>query len=799
MEYLAHIRDTETQTVAEHCKATAQYAAEKAPTGMYSTVYLAGLTHDAGKYCCSYQDYIRKAANGENPKRGSVNHTFAGVRYILERWHRKDRSPRDITCELLAVAAGSHHGLFDCMSPKGEDGYVHRLQKDGISYDEAKSNFINACADEDELDKLFAAAEQEVSAFLGDMVKLLGKGQPATQYLFYTSMMGRMLLSSVIDGDRRDTAEFMNNTKLYSPPKDMAVVWEDCLNRVNKKLSQFSSDSKINMARQSISQQCCDFQDGGNGIYRLSVPTGGGKTLTSLKYALTTALKYSKKRILFAIPLLSVLEQNAKTIREFIGDDSLILEHHSNIINQKPNTDEKYADEFDENELLIDTWESPLVITTLVQLLNTLFEGKTSCIRRMSALSDSVIIIDEVQSVPRKLISMFNLALNFLAYSCKATVVLCSATQPCFEEVAHPVIYAEPADLVPYDADLWYVFRRTAIIDKRKKDAYSAQELADFAVECANEQGSALVICNTKAQARDTFNALPSSSGLRLFHLSTSMCMQHRIEVMAEIKANLRNEVPIICISTQLAEAGIDFSFACVIRVSAGIDNVVQAAGRCNRSGELGRICHVYIVNFKDENLSHLKDIRLSQIAAESVLLSYRNAPEKFDGDLASEQAVRAYYRQLYREMNDDELDYPIPEPRTTLLNLLSANTDFAHRCPSVNDYIMRQAFATAGSEFSVFEDNTLDVLVPFGGGEELIAGLGSERVRYDFAYRAELIGKLKPYCVSIYEHEKKRLSNDEIKEYLDGAVLALTPGFYNENTGFDINSAGKNNSFLEG
>jgi len=796
MEFPAHIRvrengEKEIQTVAEHCRNCAEYASESTER-LRHLAYLAGLLHDFGKMTQAAKNYLSLAAAGEHVIRGSVNHTFAGVRFTMEHWYANESSFSNLSCEMIAYAIGSHHGMFDCINPDGKDGFLYRLTKEGIHYEEAKANFLPYCAAYDELDKLFEASVKEIKERFADCQK---RARSQEEMQFYIGLMSRMLLSNVIDADRRDTAEFMNAISYPEELREKEQLkkrWEDCLNRIEMRLSGMGKDRRINQVRQLVSEQCHRAARWGSGIYRLSVPTGGGKTLASLRYALATAKNHGKKRIIFVIPLLSVLEQNAAVIREWISDDNLILEHHSNVVRERDD------DELDDKELLMDTWNAPILITTLVQLLNTLFSGKSSCIRRMRALEDSVIVIDEVQSVPRKLLTLFNLAMNFLAYSFGTTIVLSSATQPCLEVVEHPLCYGEPPDLVKLDKELLEVFRRTEIIDRRKlPDGYCAREIAEFAVACMDTEGSSLVICNTKKQAAEVFQAAVILTETKVFHLSTAMCMAHRKLVMDEINKHLEAGEPILCVSTQLVEAGVDFSFASVIRISAGLDNVIQAAGRCNRSGEKGRICNVYIVNYKGENLKFLKGIKRSQNAAEDVLVRFEQDKEFFDGDLTSEKAIQAYYRRLYTDMQKQALDYPIAEYDTSLYILLSNNRTGVYHCKTNSSHLLSQAFQTAGKAFTVFEDNTYDVLVPYDEGVSIITLLAARHTAYDFYRRKALLDQAKEYTISLYEYQLKKLQEmGGIYKICEDSILVLQAEFYHEEVGFFL--TGDNYQFLE-
>ena len=792
MSYSAHIRkdafgNRHTQSVEEHCKNCARYASQSAPDGLGQTAYLAGLLHDMGKYTDSFQSYLTMASDGEKVRRGSVNHTFAGVRFAMERWH-SDGNPfyHNLTGEILAFAIGAHHGQFDCIAPDGTDGFLHRISEEKNSYGQARENFLQYCADLRELEDMFEVSVREISQFL-DHCKTMADRDSVNQ-MFYLSMVARQVLSAVIEGDRRDTAEFMQTAPSGTRSELDKERWGGRLAAVESRILRLPADSQLNQVRRDISQRCRDAARRGTGIYRLTVPTGGGKTLTALRYALAQA-SMGKGRIFFVIPLLSILEQNAARIREYLEEDSIVLEHHSNVLQEK-----RDGEKLDLNELLMENWRAPVVITTLVQLLNTLFAGQTSCIRRMNALQNSVIVIDEVQSIPRNMLSQFNLAMNFLSEACGATVVLCSATQPPLERVKQHCLHcSDPQELAPRDAQWWEAFRRTEIVDRRRPQGYTSGELADFSAECAVREGSLLVICNTKAEAKVLFTSLESRWEGELYHLSTAMCTAHRRETLDAVNRALDRGSPVICVSTQLVEAGVDFSFGCVIRVSAGMENIVQAAGRCNRSGEKGRICPVYIVNIRGENLSRLKEIRQSQQAAESLLLRYQRNPEAYGRDLTGKEAIDTYYDSLYGEMEPDARDYPLSGSGTTLLDLLSENRQSRYRCPTGKQYILGQALRTAGESFQVFEDNTRDVLVPYRGGKERIDRLGEQqnrrRAKYDLAYRGELLQGAASYYVSLYEYELRSLqkAGGLLDPLGDGSVLAVAAGFYSEETGFYI------------
>lgn len=785
--HLAHIRRDSVgamiaaQPVSDHCHNTAAYAASALePVKLSAAGKTAGLLHDIGKYSEQFQAYIKDGIG----TRGLVNHTFAGVRLLLERYHHEPpENLADIAAELLALAVGGHHGEFDCVDKGGKSGFQHRLNKEGIGYEGAVENFFRFCAPLEELDRYVRAAQEELVPVLEHILSMTGEDADDGRYdeetAFYSGLLARLLLSAVIEGDRRDTAAFMNGAHFSERQNAEALqqLWSGCLDRVEEKLDELPRSSSIDRARRMISDQCKKSADRPSGVFRLGIPTGGGKTLSGLRFALAHARRHRKQRIIFTSPLLSILEQNAAVIRDYIQDNSLILEHHSNLVRTEEN-----SQQLDERELLTETWEAPIIITTLVQLLNTLFSGKTTDIRRFHSLCGSVIIIDEVQTVPSKMLSLFSMAVNFLSEICGATVVLCSATQPCTEQIEHP-IHSPIPDIVPYDPTVWEVFRRTNI---QSIGAMSLEQISDFALKELNSVSSLLIVCNKKSQAEGLYRLLKGGD-FALFSLSAAMCMAHRRDTLDKLRHALgQGDKKTVCVSTQVIEAGVDISFACVIRLSAGMDSVVQAAGRCNRSGEAGPgvLAPVYLVQCQNESLAKLPDIQRGQSAAQELITEFALYPELYHGTLDSDAAIGYYYRALYRVEPKGHHDYSLKDS-PSLFSLLSLNG----YCTQEPLYYFRQAFRLAGSLFQVFEENTTDVIVPYGAGAGLIPELCGERVKYDLAYLKELLEQAKPYTVSLYQYQIDRLNEEHSLIPLQGGALGLS-GHYSAETGFSMDES---------
>ncbi len=774
------------QSVTEHCRSAAKYARNTlSPVGLGESAYLSALLHDFGKFTQRFSGYLWDAYQGKTVKKGAVNHTFAGVQHLFRCYYdHRNAAAEKFACELMGYAIGAHHGLFDLMRNQREYGFPHRLNDQSIGYEEAAKNFLNNCADQEELDARFGAAVGELNVWLSELGRLcMQEPERAGEHMsFYSGMLARLLLSAVIEGDRRDTAAFQKRMEFPAISSDRTELWRECLTFLEQRLDEFSQDQPIQRARRKISDVCKQNANLKSGIYRLNVPTGGGKTLTSLRYALAHSVQHHKQRIFFVIPLLSIIDQNSQVLREFLPRQDIVLEHHSNIVQT-----EEAGDELDQRELLAENWSSPITITTLVQLLNTLFSGKTTSIRRFHSLCNSVIVFDEVQTVPSHMLTLFNLAVNFLTEFCGTTVVLCSATQPCLESVPHPLAH-QPVDLVPYEEKLWAPFRRTQIQDA---GAYRMEDIPAFLLDKLAQHRSLLVVCNKKGEAEMLYRELRDKVP-HLFHLSTSMCMAHRRKTLEQLELLLSPdsgvEDGILCISTQLIEAGVDISFSCVVRLLAGMDSAVQAAGRCNRHGESRQIAPVYLLRCTDERLTMLKDIQSARDASHALLTEFARDPEAYGQDLASEESIRFYYRYLYQQMPSGSQDFPVPlsdGSRSTLFDLLSQNTrEFA--AGREYPFFLHQNFQTAGKAFRVFDEKTLDVLVPYDqAAKQLLADLCSARAAYDLEFTEAILKAAKPYTVSLYQWQFDQLNDAHaIYPTAGQTALVLRQEYYDMMTG---------------
>lgn len=787
MEYPAHIRvenkeskkRVEVQTVGQHCLNTAKYAGEcLVGIELDKPAYLAGLCHDAGKAQAAFKDYIEKAANGDAVHKGEVIHTFQGCRILLEN-HNSNAAPiteLDVSKEILAYAIGAHHGLFDCIDLEGNSGFDYRITKKEISFDECKIYFMALVGSKEKYEELLEEADcalRKVYEKLRSLV-LNREEYSGAEFSFYLAATTRLILSAVIEGDRRDTAEFMEGRKFQHINKGSDDIWEKCLTHMEGLLGGFRHETPIEVARNVISEKCKIMGSNTGKVFRLNLPTGAGKTLSSLRFSLAHAAKWNKKRIIFVAPLLTIIDQNAAIIKKFIGDEKLVLEHHSDVFQDK-----KDASEITEAELLTDNWEAPVIITTMAQLLLTLFSGKLASIRRFHSLCESIIVIDEVQTIPNRMLTLVNLMINFFSEICGTTFVLCSATQPRLENTVHPLL-EKPVDIIKYNEELWNPFKRTKIVEVEGK---RLDEITEFVLDEADETDSLLVICNKKGEAQYLYKELRKSDKI-CFHLSAAMCTEHRKKVLCEINNCLESGAPIICISTQVIEAGVDISFKKVIRFAAGIDSIVQSAGRCNRNAEVEGLSTVYVVNCIDENLQKLRDIKEAKTAFLETSICFKEKTKAMQFDLSSEAAISYYYKKLYEHMPLGYQDYNI-ENGNSIFDLLSGNTksyDSLHA-----HYAINQAFKTAGDLFKVFDENTISVVVPYAEGEILIEELNcivEEKGKYLRTVDLEKWHqKIKPYTISIYSYQKELLE-EKGELYLCGGVYILNQDSYDAEMG---------------
>ena len=470
-----------------------------------------------------------------------------------------------------------------------------------------------------------------------------------------------------------------------------------------------------------------------------------------------------------------------------MGNEEFVLEHHCNIFYEDEDRELVY-------KKLTESWDSPIIVTTAVQMLNTLFSAQKSSIRRMYNLCNSVIIFDEVQAFPVRGTELFNLAVNFLTVFCNTTIVLCSATQPSLASLKENNLF-ECIEMAGPSERYADAFKRVEIEDKTDlvPGGMQPEDISEFALGAFRKYHSVLIIVNTRKCAKRIYEELKRlcSEECKLYHLSTSMCPKNRKDELDAIKEDLapENKRPVICVSTQLIEAGVNLSFGCVIRSLAGLDSVVQAAGRCNRHKELG-IGKVYIVKISQdaERLERLHDIRRAQRASEKFLYYFRKEPEDFGGSMDSEAAVTAYYKEYFYDSGIEPTKYPCLSGETTLEELLGRNRpgrsqyERKHRGRKGVPY-MCQAFAMAGKEFKVIDEESEEIIViPYDEIAEKAIDILENRFA-PLSEQKKAVRTLQQYSVGISEYLLKKLGR-AVHKIEDTAVNVLSMDYYDKKEG---------------
>lgn len=731
----------ENQELHDHLKETANLAMAFASVFDCGKIaYQAGLLHDLGKYTHAFQDYLKRSIRGEDVIRGEVIHALQGAKFAV----------REIDDVLLSdvignVIATHHGGLFDNITDGERTLYIRtNKSEERLHYAESVKAF-SPSINEDEL-------KSEILGFC--QRSQTGKMNP----FFMLHLLTKAIYSCLVDADRCNSAGM--------EIKDAAPEWGTLIQQLENYLDSFSGEQAIDKARKGISRQCQKAGRRNQGIYTLPVPTGGGKTLSSLRFALEHAREHKLKRIIYVIPYLSILDQTAATMRKIFSEysDELILEHHSNI--EAPHED----DSEEQYRLLTSRWDTPIILTTMVQFLESVYSNKASKLRKFHNMSESVLIFDEIQALPIKCIHLFNETVNFLKAFGKSTVLLCTATQPHLHKTDRPVLLSDKPDIVSLAVDEVKIFERVFIEDKTQP-AMDHEQIAALVKKQIAQKKSTLVILNTKGDAHKVYEECRPIVCEKAF-LTTDLCPAHRLSILERLRKNLKPETKqlTLCISTQLIEAGVDVSFDCVIRAEAGMDSIIQAAGRCNRNKENFTPQSVIVVNVQNEKLSRLPEIK------DGKEVTARVFREEQGTNLLSDEVIARYY-DYYFYAQKDKMDFSINGGKATIYNLLDRNFlgAAAYRNRSNMDYTgLPCAFQTAAAEFSVIDGEQTGVVVPYGDALKLVDEF---KRSYEPKIRMRILKQLQKYTVTVYSN-----SLGEIKQaasLVGDTFYLLSPDYY--------------------
>lgn len=669
MEYIAHIDKERIQTVKEHLEGTAKLSGAFAEKfGKQDWGYCCGMLHDIGKYSIEFQKKIL----GESNRR--VDHSTASARVCREKGGRYPF--------LEYCVEGHHAGLPDYGSnfDGGDDSTLMGRRKKKISDFQAYQTEI------------------EIPPITSSPIDLNRTANPG----FSLSVFMRMIYSCLVDADFLDTEAFMKNGKgERDSGQDVSVLLEKLENYIGGWLKNQDTET-VNGRRTEILRHCLEMGGAEKGLFRLTVPTGGGKTIASLAFALRHAVKHQMDRVIYVIPYTSIIEQNAKVFRDILGEEN-VLENHCNV-------DYESSEELMPMQLAAENWDKPIVVTTNVQFFESLFSNKSSKCRKLHNIANSVIIFDEAQMLPNDYLKPCIAMIEELINSYETSVVLCTATQPALKSLFQTDVLA--TELCPRMKEQFTFFKRAAL---ENVGVLTEEKL----VENLQKEFQALCIVNTKKRAQRIYKAL---EGEGIYHLSTSMYPKHRKRVLKEIQERLQENKKCILVSTSLVEAGVDLDFRSVYRELAGVDSMIQAAGRCNREGSRSvKESKVFIFRFEEGQ--HLLGQRQQIDVAKSLIADGR--------DLSDMESITKYFEMLYH-IKGDTLD------KKKIMD------EFKNK---------QYNFAKVGKEFRLIEQNTKTLFINCEEQADEILRLLKERGFTRLGMR-----KAGQYCIAVYDKEFDKL-----------------------------------------
>lgn len=798
---IAHISDdglNREESVAEHTEKTAFLCSKKGKRcGLEQVMLLCAIPHDMGKCKQVFYDYIHADEDTRQKQRGRIAHASTGAKYIYDRYHNNTLGNKRVMVEMVSYAVAAHHGLFDCINIEQENVFLKRLNRIE-DYDEACSYAGQSYLDECELDQIFKKASEEFDDTWDKFKGLFTRVKPllVSKYgksaigmlsdfkFFLLACLQRLMLSILIDSDWEATSDFMGNVDTLSKQsefksEEIFMKAKEHFDAYMRRKQQVIVVSKLTVkekgvfdARNSLQNECQRFAKHPAGIYCLPIPTGGGKTLSSLAYALEFCRCHPEtERIIYVSPYISITEQNAQVFRDAVGNDQWILEHHSSVVRNDETESEDYrAGKFSRYDI---NWEEPFICTTFVQFMNTLFSDKSESIRRLHRLVNAVVILDEVQSMPLKCVHTFNYMINFLNAVCNTNVILCTATQPTLEEAECPICYSKPKYMIEKVVDRFREFERVKIYTPEIGQKYTFESLADEIARRTEECRSILVVLNTKSAVRKLYDLLKTGN-INVEYLTTNLCAEHRSKKIEAIKAVLgETNEKIVVVSTNLIEAGVDISFECVYRSMAGLDSLAQTAGRCNRNGEIecGR---VYLIMLEGENTGNMEELQQNIRATENVIGQY-NDSEKANS-LLTPQWMDVYYRNVYIAASD-KMNFPIEKLDTNIIELLSQGFHTEEKNS------MNQAYKTAGQAYRVIDDDSFGVIVPYRKGVEIIEALQGAKNETEIK---NCIRQAQRYTVNVRRSQLKKFEGliQPVSDKIPNLYMVAISGAYNEEYG---------------
>lgn len=729
--FIGHIKNDdsngfELQDLKDHLLGTAERAsffASKFQNAEWGR--LLGLWHDLGKYSDEFQEYIKKNSGFEDGERlGKTDHTSAAA--ILAK-----ESLPDFWHPIAYCIAGHHAGLHN---------YIHDPSVPGDLSERLKK--------QDYLDKIRSRIPR---AFLEKINLNPPTGRPVDPKQMHLWI--RMLFSCLVDADYLDTEQFMNPESHERRGKyDSLKVLNERFDVYMQVMSKSAPSSNVNTIRNKILKDCVSSGRLEPGFFSITVPTGGGKTLSSMAWALVHALKFNKSRIVFAIPYTSIITQTAKIYRSIFGDDN-VIEHHSNL-DEDINTQER--------KLAAENWDAPIIVTTNVQLFESLFANRTSRCRKLHNLVNSIIILDEAQMLPPEFLNPILTTLEGLVDNYSVSVLFSTATQPAltgriggkgqfaFEGIAANSVRELVQDVDKLTSDL----RRVEVqVPENTNETSDWSTIADE----LQKQEQVLCIVNTRSQCRELHNLMPEGT----LHLSRLMCTAHIMDIIEEIKLRLKEKKPVRVVSTQLIEAGVDIDFPVVYRAISGLDSIAQCAGRCNREGKLN-----------DENKLGLMKVFVPSKGTPIGLM--RKGADTF--------------KEMLINVSDDKNSLLEPQTFHNYFRLFYSKIENFDKA-DIGDSLWRDAqnmkfqFATAARNFRLIDDKgSKTILVEYKDGSDWIHLLKRK------GPEPWLMRKLQRYAVSVNERDFEEIRNAGLIVELHGCWIQVYQKLYNQQSGLQLN-----------
>ena len=701
---------------------------------------LLALAHDMGKASRTWQQYLRNSAEGRSADK--TDHKTAAAKWALENIE----GPMGA---LLAYAfAGHHSGLPNGVElfEKLRDFELTPEVVDSLP-EELRGNFQLPLPKLGHGQTMTPGAPRAVqNAMAGECAMLL-------------SMVVRMLHSSLIDADWTATAQNSDECSKELPQHSPLTTLSDKLEAHLQQIERNGKNTHINALRQKIHETCyaaAEQEPGGTPIYRLNVPTGGGKTLSSLSFALRHAVLCNKQRVIYVIPFTSIIEQTAGQFRKVLGAEN-VLEHHSNVSEENDNEENRRASE---------NWDAPIIVTTSVQFFESLFSNQNRRCRKLHNIAQSVIIFDEAQTLPTHLLAPCIAAMKALQYEFGCTLVLCTATQPAFTRDAElfPIGWdaSESRSLIGEELEtrLQQEMKRVEVENIGRKNK---EELVDHFLASGNE--SALFIVNLTRQAQELFAILRDRGVGNMYHLSARMCPAHRAEVLREVCDRLENHMPTVLVATRVVEAGVDISFPVVYRDKCGLDSLAQSAGRCNRHGELP-MGKVFYFDDPDSSLSaNMADLREGNYALDDVL--HDHAMDQVFENGVIEEYFRRFYdrmRQLCKSENWDEK------------GIMPLIGQFA-------DLVRAWDFPGIAEKFRIIPEGQHSLIIPYGDAGEKLRSRLLELKRLKLMPTREDYREIQRFSVSVYAQEWQNIPREPVHEAA-GLFMLADAAWYDKERG---------------